>query len=269
MSENTNSLKESLAHGDNPLGTWISVGHPAVAEVGAIVDLDFVLVDTEHTSTDLEAVENILRGVDARAGPTEAVIRVPWNDQVELKRFLDAGASNVMVPMINTVEEAERLVDAIRYPPEGSRGVAGGRASDYGLNFGTYVENANESILTIVQIETEQGVRNAADIAAVDGVDALFIGPADLSRSLGVFRELESDAFTDAVDRVIEAGRSAGVPVGTLTVPLEDIGSRVDQGFDFLIAGKDTAHLAAGHREAKQRYERALADDRAISNPED
>jgi 2-keto-3-deoxy-L-rhamnonate aldolase RhmA len=252
-------LKDALEARDHPLGTWVSIGHPTVAEVAATRDLDFVLIDTEHTTMSLETVENLQRGVEAASGTTETVIRVPWNDPVRLKRVLDIGVAGVMVPMIGSRSEAERLVDALRYPPDGGRGIASGRATGYGHNFEEYVNSANGNILTIAQIETEAGLENAEEIAAVDGIDALFVGPADLSGALDMFGQWESPAFEETIERIVDASHAADTPVGTLTLETGDIQSRLDQGFDFLIAGKDTALLMDSLGEIEGIYEEALS----------
>ncbi len=256
----SDSLIQQLRGGTHPVGTWISIGHPSVAEVSASLGFDFLLVDTEHTTMSLETVADMVRAVDAASETTEAVVRVPWNDQVRIKRVLDIGVDGLMVPMVESATEARELVEATRYPPEGSRGIAAGRAADYGLHFEEYVRNADGSILTVVQIETERGLKNAGEIAAVDGVDALFVGPADLSGSLGVFGEWTSDRFVDAIGEVVTAGQDAGTPVGTLTLDTDDIPVRLEQGFDFLIVGKDTATLAAANEDALDIYDRSLDD---------
>jgi 2-keto-3-deoxy-L-rhamnonate aldolase RhmA len=250
-------IKNAIESGDRPLGTWISIGHPAVAETTAQLGLDFLLIDTEHTTMSLETIENMVRATDAMPSKTETVVRVPWNDPVRLKRVIDIGVGGVMVPMIGTAEEARNLVNALRYPPEGIRGIAGSRATGYGRNMEEYVNTANGSILTIAQIENEEGLENAQEIAEVDGIDALFVGPADLSGALGIFAEWESKDYQDAVKHVIEAGNAANVPVGTLTVNLDDIEETVEQGFGFLIAGKDAAHLMSGTQQAIDRYDKA------------
>jgi len=252
-------LKDALDSEEHPLGTWISIGHPIVAEVAAHLDLDFVLVDTEHTTTSLETVEEMQRAVEAAPGGTETIVRVPWNDPVRLKRVLDIGVAGVMVPMVGSGEEAEELVRSLRYPPDGDRGIASGRATDYGRVFEEYVRNANGNILTIAQIETQRGLENVREIAAVDGIDALFVGPADLSASLGLFGEWDSTEFEASLERIVDAGHAADTPVGTLTVDTADVETRIQQGFDFLIAGKDTSLLIEGIEEAIDTYERALS----------
>jgi 2-dehydro-3-deoxyglucarate aldolase/4-hydroxy-2-oxoheptanedioate aldolase len=248
-------LKSAFERGDDPLGTWLSIGHPVVAEVSALGGFDFLLLDTEHTSMSLETVENMVRAVEATEGRTEMVVRVPANDPVRIKRVLDIGAPGIMVPMIESAADARAFVEATRYPPDGVRGIATGRATAYGREFLSYVAEANDRLLRIVQIENRAGLSNAEEIAAVDGVDALFVGPADLSGALGVFAEWDADDLTAAMERVVDAGRTAGVPVGTLTVDPDDIEMRLDQGFDFLVVGKDTASLLGTHEQLRARYD--------------
>lgn len=256
MSDRIKDAIESRAH---PIGTWISIGHPTVAEVNARLDLDFLLVDMEHTTISLETVENMARAVDAAPGDTDIVVRVPWNDPVRIKRVIDIGVAGVMVPMIGSAEEARDLVNALRYPPEGIRGIAGSRAAGYGRDLEEYVNTANGSLLTIAQIETEEGVENTREIAEVDGINALFVGPSDLSGTLGIFAEWDRTEFQSAVEHVIETGQKTDVSVGTLTVDLDDIESTVQEGFDFLIAGKDTSQMMETTERAIETYENALA----------
>lgn len=253
-----NHVKQAIENDESPLGTWISIGHPTVAEAAAGLDLDFLLVDMEHTTMSLETVETLARAVDAAGTNTEMVVRAPWNDPVQLKRLVDIGIAGVMVPMIGSAEEAEQLVESIHYPPEGIRGIAGSRATDFGRNFEEYVTNANGSILTIAQIETEAGLEHAEEIAAVDGIDALFVGPADLSGSLDVFADWENDALQGAMDRIVAAGHAADIPVGTLTLDLDSIPQRIEQDFDFLISGKDVSLLMEAIQDRADAYDQAL-----------
>lgn len=255
------TLNEKFDTETNLVGAWLSIGHPTVAEVTAAQGFDFVLIDTEHTPLGLETVENMSRGVEAAKGTTNTLIRVPSNDSVRIKRTLDIGVSGVMVPMVETVDEAEAVVNAVRYPPNGIRGVASGRATKYGDEFEEYVQTANESIFTVVQIETQTGVENAHTIATVDGIDALFVGPADLSANLGVFAEWENSRLNEAIDTVIQAAEQADVSVGTLVVDPDDIEMRVQQGFDYLIVGKDTNHLATKNEAVRRRYEHVVSEE--------
>jgi 2-dehydro-3-deoxyglucarate aldolase/4-hydroxy-2-oxoheptanedioate aldolase len=249
-------LKRALAERDPVEATWVSVPHPAVAELAAEQGFDCVFLDAEHTPASVETVESLVRAVDAGSDGTAAsIVRVPWNDPVRLKRALDTGPTGVMVPMVETREAAEAFVEATRYPPDGVRGMAAARASGYGTRFAEYVETANESVVTIAQVETERGVENAGDIAAVDGLDALFVGPADLGASLG--SAPGEERFEDAVASVVAAAHDAGVPVGTLATSTDGIDGWVERGVDFLAVGYDLQYLAEGAARARTAYESA------------
>lgn len=251
-------LKRAFAAGDPVVGGWVSIGHAAVAEATAMVGFDFALLDIEHTPTTLETIQHMVYAIEATDGPTEPLVRVPANDPVPVKQVLDTGVSSVMVPFVETAEEARDAVAATRYPPEGIRGVAGSRAAGFGRRFEEYVSAANDRTCTVVQIETERAVENASDIASVEGVDALFVGPSDLSRSLGTFGDLDSEVFTAAVDHVLSAARDADVPVGTLAIGEENVRRQVDLGFDWMIVGKDATHVLNGSEAARETAEAAL-----------
>ncbi|WP_092907186.1 HpcH/HpaI aldolase family protein [Halostagnicola kamekurae] len=263
------TLKRKFGTETNLVGAWLSIGHPTVAEVTATSGFDFVLIDTEHTTLSLETVEDMSRAVDAAAGDTKTLVRVPSDDPVRIKRVLDIGVAGIMVPSIETATEARKIVQSVTYPPEGIRGVASGRAAAYGDDFQQYVETASETITTVVQIETQTGLDNADAIAAVDGIDAVFVGPADLSANLGIFGEWENDRLDTAIDRVVSAGESAEIPVGTLVVDPADIETRVEQEFDFLIVGKDTTHLSTANERIRERYEKEVSQQTATSLSED
>ncbi len=244
---------ERLRAGEPLSAGWVSLGHPRVAELVALAGYDFVIVDLEHSPTSLETLDDIVRALELRGVP--AVVRVPWNDAVELKRVLDIGVSGVMIPMVETAEAAEEAVDAMTYPPDGMRGVAGSRATNYGLDFTEYMEHADEDLVTILQIETVDGVENAGAISEVEGVDSLFVGPSDLSASLGVSGDWEDESVLGAIDDVL--GESA-VPVGSLAVTDEGVERWVEQGFDWVIAGVDSRSLLSASQSANEAFERAV-----------
>lgn len=242
------------------LGTWVSIGHPMIVEAAARAEFDFVLVDTEHTEMSLETVAELVRAAAAAPGSLGVIVRPAWNDPVRIKRILDLGVDGIMVPMIDTAEAAEELVRATRYPPEGDRGLASGRATGYGQRFLEYVESDHRSLLTIAQIETPTGVENAGDIARVEGIDALFVGPADLSASLGVFGEWDAPELEEAMAEVIEAGEALDTPVGTIAVRGADVGDHVERGFDYQIAGKDMTTLIEAGERIRETYEAERED---------
>lgn len=254
----TSDFKRRLRDGEPVVGHWLSIGHPAVAEVCAR-DADFAVVDTEHAPTDLEAVANVARAVESASGGEAALLaRVAWNDPVRIKRVLDTGVSGVLVPMVETAKEAEEAVEAVRYPPEGVRGIAGSRANDYGRGLADQVESGGADLVTVVQVETGQAVENAAEIAAVDGVDALLVGPADLSGSLGVFGEYDSATFREAVGDVLDAAHESDAPVGTLATDEAEIRRWAEYGYDYQIVGVDAGYLAAGAERASRTYEEEM-----------
>ncbi|MEF8799847.1 MAG: aldolase/citrate lyase family protein [Halolamina sp.] len=253
-------LREQLAADASPVGSWVSLASPAAAEIVGGLGFDFVVVDTEHTPLSIESAGELLRAVDA-SGQTDTVVRVPENDPTEIKRALDLGAAGVMAPQIESEAEAEALVAATRYPPEGIRGIAGSRANGYGKNIGPYFEAANDQVAVLPQVETATGLTNVGEVAEVDGVDALFVGPADLSADLGCFGEYDAPEFVDAVDRVLAAGERAGIPVGTLATENSQISMWHDWGMDFLIVGTDIGYLRQGAATAKDCYESLQSAD--------
>ena len=254
-------FKRRLADRDPVVGHWLSVGHPAVAEVCAR-EADFAVVDTEHAPTDLESVANVARAVEAAGDRTEAgpalLARVAWNDPVRIKRVLDTGVSGVLVPMVETADEARDAVEATRYPPDGIRGIAASRGNDYGRDLADQVGRAGDHVATVVQVETERAVENAAAIAGVEGVDALLVGPADLSGSMDAFGEYESEAFREAVADVLDAAHAEDVPVGTLATSDDEIRRWADYGYDYQIVGVDAGYLAQGAERARSTFEDAV-----------
>jgi 2-keto-3-deoxy-L-rhamnonate aldolase RhmA len=247
-----------LRAGEPVVGHWLSVGHPTVAEVVAR-DADFAVVDTEHAPTDLADVPNVVRAIEtAGDGTTAPLARVADNDPVRIKRVLDTGVSGVFVPMVESAEEARNAVEAVRYPPEGVRGIAGSRANDYGRDLAEQVESGTHDPVTVLQVESERAVANAAEIAAVDGVDALLVGPADLSGSLGVFGEYDSRTFREAVETTIERAHESDTPVGTLATSDEEIRRWADYGYDYQVVGVDKGYLASGAERAQATYDEAM-----------
>ncbi|WP_101296993.1 HpcH/HpaI aldolase family protein [Halegenticoccus soli] len=245
--------------GETPLvGSWIALAHPEVAEMIAHLGYDFLAIDREHTAISLETLENVLRAVDAAPGDSETLVRVPGDDPVELKRVLDLGPDGVMVPMVETAAQAEAIVEATRYPPDGVRGVGLHRAADYGLALDGYVRTADETLARFVQIETERGVENAEEIAAVDGVDGVFVGPVDLSASLDAFGDYDAERFERAVDRIVRAADATDVAVGTLATSEDEREARLGWGVDFLIAGVDSVHLLDGAVDTKRHCEQII-----------
>lgn len=241
------------------VGSWLSIPHPAVAELTAASDVDFVCLDAEHTEASVETVTATCRAADAAPGDTETVVRAGGQDPTELKRLLDAGPDALLVPMVDDADEAEAVVDATRYPPAGRRGVGLSRATGYGREL-TETVAADGPVARIVQIESPTGVANARAIAGVDGVDGVFLGPVDLSAAMGE-PGVWDEAFRDAVETVVDAARAAEVGVGTLAITAAERETRLtDWGVDFLAAHVDAISLSEAVDEAVDDCRRLLGD---------
>lgn len=254
------SFERKLRDREPTVGNWVSFQDPAIAEISAGLEFDVVVFDLEHTPNTLATVIEQVRAADAAGTDSATLVRVSENDPTEIQRVLETGADGVMAPMIDTAAEARALVEATRYPPEGVRGVGIGRAAEYGRTFPEYVDRANDELVTIAQIETQRGLENVDEIAAVDGIDGLFVGPADLSTALGDVADTESDRFLDAVDRILEAGREADTSVSILALEPSDVERWIDHGFDFVVAGVDLDYVASGSKRAKAAFDDAVAD---------
>ena len=252
------SFASHLRAGESLSGAWSVIGDPVVAEVLAADEFDFVVLDGEHSENTIGELADLVRAVDTVADGAAPVVRVSAPDRAEIRRVLDLGPEGLIVPQIESVEDARAAVRSATYPPDGVRGVAGGRASGYGTDIDEYVANADDEIATILQIETRGGVEDVEEIVQIEGLDALFIGPADLSARLGVFGEFEDQAFTEAVDAVVTAANAADVPVGTLATAPENVETRLTEwGMDFLVAGTDVGYLRAGAERYRDQLERS------------
>ncbi|MFC7072790.1 HpcH/HpaI aldolase/citrate lyase family protein [Halovenus rubra] len=241
-----NSLRTVTQAESTLLGSWQVVPHPAVAELVASFGYDFVGIDMEHSPATDETLADLLRAVDAVDGETETLVRVADDDPTTLQRTLDLGPDAVLVPMVHTAEQAEAIVDTVRYPPKGSRGVGPGRAATYGRTLNEQVTADDEAFATHVQLESEQAIENVDEIATVEGIDGVFIGPIDLSMALDCFGEWDTEQFTTAVDHALTAARDADVAVGTFAASEQDREQRMTWGVDYLVAGMDLSYLSDG-----------------------
>jgi 2-keto-3-deoxy-L-rhamnonate aldolase RhmA len=246
----TNPLKARLTQGLPAVGQWISLPCASVAEILVAHNPDWLLVDTEHGPITWEMLEDILRGMRGTTVPPLARVRA--NDPAIIKQVLDRGVYGVLVPLVSTPDDARAAVAASRYPPEGMRGVAGTRVSGFGSTLPDYFERWNSQVVVGVQIETTEALANVEKIAAVPGIDILFIGPNDLSASLGVFRKFDHPDYVNAVDRIVKAAQAHGVAPGYMCFGADEVLQKIDQGFRFLAAGSD-ARLLSGAMAATYR----------------
>lgn len=239
-----NRFKHALREGRHQLGLWCTLSHHYALEVVAGAAYDWLLLDMEHSPNDLESLLAQLQA--AAAYPPSAVVRVPWNDTVMIKRVLDIGAQSLLIPYVQTVDEARAAVAATRYPPAGVRGVAGAtRATRFGRVPG-YAQRAHEEICLLVQLETESALQHIEAIAALDGIDGIFIGPADLHASMGYAGEIAHPAVMPLIEDAIGRIRAAGKAPGILMVN-EAVAHRcVEHGTLFTAVGTDVGLLARG-----------------------
>lgn len=248
------TFRDALDAADRPLiGMWLSTGSPLLAEISAGSGIDWLLIDMEHGPNTLTTVQQQLQVIAAY--PVTTVVRVPVNDPVIIKQVLDAGAQNLLVPMVGSADEARAAVAALRYPPEGVRGVGSAlaRSARWG-RVQNYVQDASQTVSLIVQIEAADAVQQAAEIAGVDGVDGVLVGPADLCASMGLPGQQGHPDVVAAVHRVFEAAHAAGKKVGVNAFDPAAADAYLEAGADFLSASADVTILARGSEALAARF---------------
>lgn len=231
---------QRLRRGETLIGAFICLPAPESAEIFAVLGYDWLILDTEHGPFGPLTAQRMIQAAGGRCG---CVVRVPALDEVWIKKALDTGADGVLVPLVNTAEEARRAAAACRYAPAGTRGMGGARCHHYGAKFAEYVAAANESLAVIVQAEHALAVRHIEAIAAVPGVDAVFVGPYDLSASLGKPGRLDDPEVTAAIGRIRDAVRRAGRGLGIYCGSAAEAVRYRGQGFTLIGLGTDLAHL--------------------------
>jgi len=246
-------LRASLRAGRPVFGSWLQFGHRGVAEVMARSGFDWIGIDLEHSGIGIETACELIQVIElANCVP---LVRLSANDPVQAKRVMDAGAHGVIVPAVQSAAEAERAVKSVAYPPAGSRGVGLARAQGYGLRFQEYLREVGEYAVLVVMIEHRNGVDQLEKILRVPGVDAVFVGPYDLSASYGIPGELDHPVMGDAMTRILKASRAAGVAAGIHVVhpPVDQVRKRIAEGFRFIAYSGDMLLLAPALQEvAKQ-----------------
>lgn len=241
--------KKKLTNNEVTLGAWIMIGHPTVAEIIAGFDFDWIGVDLEHTSTDYRAFHEICLAVKGTG--KDLLARLPGLDEQEAKRLLDAGANGIIVPNINTPEQAKQAVAIAKFPPEGIRGASLCRASDFGRNFKDYYASHNENVTVIVMIEHKDAVANIDAILQTPGIDGTLIGPYDLSSSMGLAGQLDHPDVRAAQQTILNACKKHKIPAGIHVVPVDppQIKERIDAGYKFVACSLDTEFILMGCRE--------------------
>ena len=239
-----NHFKRAIKAGQTQIGLWLSMCSPVSTEAASGAGFDWLIIDMEHSANEVPDVLNHLRA--AEGGTAEAIVRISWNDPVLVKRLLDVGARTLLFPMVQNAEEARRAVASTRYPPKGIRGVAGvTRANRFG-RVPNYFARAEEEICVLVQVETQAAAKEIEAIAAVEGIDGIFIGPADLSADLGFPNDWDRaevwPVILDAGARIRKAGKAAGF----LSAKESDVRKVLAGGFNFVAVGSDLGLVARG-----------------------
>lgn len=242
-----NRLKRLVRERRVAIGAWLWLDSPTAAEIVSRAGFDFVMIDHEHGSGNMLSAISLMRAVQA-GGEATIAMRLASNDTNLIKRALDAGAEALMIPAVDTAADAKRAVEASRYPPAGRRGAAYPfiRASDYGVSAATYPDHAAKEIMVICQIESVTAVDNIAAIAAVEGVDAMFLGPLDMSGTAGMFGKLGEPAMRALIARAEEAIKSTGKAMGGVPLGGETPKSLLSRGYDLVLVGSDLVFVRDG-----------------------
>jgi 2-dehydro-3-deoxyglucarate aldolase/4-hydroxy-2-oxoheptanedioate aldolase len=240
-----NRVKRMIKAGQKTAGAWAQLCSPIATEILARGGFDWILIDMEHAPGDVLTLVSQCQGVAAAGTGAVPFVRVPWNDLVWIKRILDAGAYGLMIPYINTEEEAIQAVKATKYPPQGFRGIAGSpRAAGYGRDTASYLKRANDEIFVMLQIETPQAVENLEKIASVPGVDALFIGPMDLSTSMGQMGNLGHPDVQAMIAKAEARAKKLGMPLGTISGGWDQAKALYDRGYQLITLTSDSVLIS-------------------------
>lgn len=240
-----NTMRKKLANGEQALGLWAGLGSEAAVEMASSSGFDWILIDCEHGVAGYEALPGLLRSLTG--SESTSLVRVPNADDMSIfKRVLDAGVEGVLVPQVYTANQVKNIVSACRYPPQGTRGIAGGRAHKYGADFKDTLQRSNAEILVFVQIETREAIENLDEILAVAGLDGVLVGPADLSAALGQTLNFDTPEFYAAIASILSATKRAGKPAGFYCNNPEEAKARIAQGFQFVNICNDLSILLQG-----------------------
>ena len=244
------NFTQRLRQNELLLGTMLTLPSPEVAEIIAACGYDWLFMDGEHGNLSTLDWQRMLQAV---AGRSAAIIRVAENTERDIKKVLDIGADGIIAPQVNSAEEARHVVACCKYPPRGIRGVGLARAQGYGRNFAEYMESANDRIAVIIQAEQIDAVNNIDDIVKVDGIDAVFIGPYDLSASMGRMGEVDHPEVVEAIDRVGRACQQNDIALGYFGTTAESVKAYIGKGYHLICAGVDAAFVTQGAEQVLEK----------------
>lgn len=242
-------FRRRLMAGDLLIGTIVTLSAPEVTEAFVAAGYDYLFIDTEHGPMDIESAQRLLQV----AHGCPCIVRVPDNNEVWIKKTLDIGADGVVVPLVNNADVARQVVEFAKYPPMGARSVGLARAHGYGLDFQRYVDRANNETAIVLQAEHISAVENMSAIVKVEGVDAIFIGPYDLSASMGRLGQLDHPDVMEAIDEVARCCQSAGKPIGIFGATPQAVEPYIQRGYRLITVGIDTMTMATAARETVAR----------------
>ena len=248
-----NRLREILRRNEVAFGITVTIGHPDIAEILGEVGFDFINFDTQHTPLSIETVQTMMQAMNNPK--TTPIVRVQWNDFAMINRALDIGAHGIIIPYVNTREEALKAIQYASYPPRGIRSYGPRRAM---LKDPEYMSTANEEILIMPQIETKKALNNIEEILSIDEIEAFFVGPYDLSMSLGVFAQWDHPIMEKALARIIEVAEDYGKKAGMLA-PIEPIEKTIKRGFKLINIGGDVTYLRQAAEDSLQKAKSALS----------
>ncbi len=247
-----NSFKRDLLAGKKLIGCWSSLASPITTEVLGVAGFDWILLDGEHSPNDMGTyIPQLMALKDSVSAP---VVRPSWNNPVEIKRLLDAGFYNFLIPFVENVDEAQKAVAATRYPPQGMRGVSVSQRSNRYGTVPDYFKGANDNMCVIVQIEGTAGVAAAPQIAALDGIDCLFVGPSDLAAGMGHLGNANHPDVQTAIASVFAAAKAAGKPSGILAPVEADARRYMAMGATFVAVGSDLGLFRAATQALRDKY---------------
>jgi 2-keto-3-deoxy-L-rhamnonate aldolase RhmA len=238
-----NKFREALLNNDISVGTWIQIGHPAIAEILSRIGFDWICVDLEHGSINIETLTDLFRAIESN--DVVPVTRLPMNDPIWIRRTLDAGAMGLIIPMVNSAGELESAIRQAKYPPRGERGYGYSRANSFGMEFEEYILKANESIAVIAQIEHKDAIENLDAILQVKDLDGVFVGPLDLGGSYGKTGQLDCPEMQEALKQYLESCKKHNMCAGIHIVRPDEqsVQNTIDRGYKMIALGVDGVFL--------------------------
>lgn len=250
------TLKEKIRQGKLTLGSWITIPHPSIVEILASANFEWLTIDIEHSAIDMESIQTLILTIQSKN--MKALVRVYDNDEIIIKRVLDAGADGVIVPMIKSKEEARKMVDSVYYPPKGKRGVGLSRAQNFGIGFEAYQDYVEKEIILIAQIEHIDAIHNIKDILTVDEIDATLIGPYDLSASMGKPGKYHLPDVKDAIAQYDKICKEMNKPMGAhvISSDFSHTQEKIDLGYSFLAFSLDFFFLGDKAREEMKKVKK-------------